>query len=130
LVTQDGYPLPFPTSSVEPTVDGFRLTVPRGAPWSQPFQGKGCLNFEGDQLQVGVGGRFVGDVESAGDHVLFHVDHSDHSLPFHPVSNVVGEIESVLFPPDHVREQMMTRLHAELARRGAAMPVVRDFDHA
>jgi hypothetical protein len=121
LLTDDGYPLPFWTTSVELVSDGFRLVVPSGAPW--PPRGKGCLNFESKGgWQPGIGGNFVGVVEEAEDGVLFRVD---HAVPSHALNSQVEEGRSHLQPEPDVRQRQMERLEGELARRGASTPIVR-----
>lgn len=120
LVTEDGYPLPFWTRGAEIVRSGFRIDVPNGAPW--PLRGKGCLSFESQGFGALVRGSFVGAVEQDGNDVIFHVD---HAIPFHPIMKIMGELTSHLFPPADVRTRQMARLHAELARRGATMPIVR-----
>jgi hypothetical protein len=37
----------------------------------------------------------------------------------------IGQLDHHLYPPEEIREKRMARLHAELARRGASMPIVR-----
>lgn len=123
LVTDDGYPMPFLTDRAERVDGGFRLTIPRGAPWPQPVRGSACLSFENHGLHVvGAGSRFVGNVEPAGDDILFHVK---RALPVDLIMSKIGELDHHLYPPPEIRAKRMARLEAELARRGAAMPIVR-----
>jgi hypothetical protein len=119
----DGYPLPFLTDRAERIDGGFRLTIPHGAPWSRPVKGNACLSFENYGLHVvGAGGRFVGNVEQSGDDILFHVE---RALPVDLIMSQIGELDHHLYPPPEIREKRMARLLAELARRGASMPIVR-----
>jgi hypothetical protein len=123
IVAEDGYPIPFVTDRVERIDTGFRLAVPRGAPWSSPVQAKACLSFENHGLHVvNPGGRFVGDAEQSGENILFHVD---LALPVDLIMGMSGELPHHLYPPPEIREKRMARLHAELERRGASMPIVR-----
>lgn len=129
-VVDGGYPMPFVTSGVERSDSGFRLTVPKGVPWCQPVSGKACLSFEGQglpavQADQYKAGRFVGDVEQAGESILFHVS---HTLPHHPIIGAIEKSGDHLFPPEDRRKLQMERLYAELARRGASMPVVPDLE--
>ena len=123
VIMDDGYPLPFLTDRAVRIYSGFRLTIPRGAPWLGSVQGSACLSFENYGLHVvGAGGRFVGSIEQSGDDVLFHVE---RALPVDLIMSQIGELDHHLYPPPEIREKRMARLRAELARRGVPMPIVR-----
>src|SRR3546814_18977511 len=87
----DGYPFPFLTDRAVRIDSGFRLTIPRGAPWLGSVPGSACLSFENYGLHVvGAGGRFVGNVEQSGDDVLFHIE---RALPVALIMSPIGQME-------------------------------------
>ena len=102
---QEGYPIPFPVTGVRLDRDGFDLEVPAGAPW-QPI-GLASLCF---------GGRatFVGSM--AGSRLLV-----ERQLPDLPL---VADPQQIFSPEPDVEAALMSRLQAELHRRGQTLPVM------
>src|SRR3546814_14313847 len=99
----EGCPFPFVTVRAVRIDSGFRLTIPRGAPWLGSVQGSACLSFENYGLHVvGAGGRFVGNVEQSGDDVLFHIE---RALPVDLIMSQIGELAHHLYPPLGIREK-------------------------
>ena len=132
-VGPDGHPLPVPTRSVTPCDSGFRVELASAVPWFAG--GPACLSFEADRADPpGVGGNFLGRAEppsaegpDAGDAaVVFTVD---RALP--PNCRAVAYRRNPadhLFQPRDIQDFLMSRLHRELDRRGAEMPVIRGLD--
>jgi hypothetical protein len=109
VLDEDGYSMPMLSRSCELVDDGFRLTMPRGVPWS--FTGKGSLNFAGFQT-------FVGEAVAEGDAVLFKVERALTQPPSATNTKVV------LQPDEELRRQTMARLDYELKRRGQSIPII------
>lgn len=107
----DGWPLPICASNVEADSHGFLLSLPAGIPWDPV--GQATLTFAGLETFVGVASREDGRVRLA----------VERALPQHPL--VQNPIE-VLQPSDKVREQLMARLEAEVARRGQGIPHIQE----
>jgi hypothetical protein len=103
LLDADGYPLPIRVRTVADHPEGFRLDVPKGAPWSQ---GKATLSFIGKEI-------FVGDVRPEGGASIFRIE---RALPVQPLTDE-GPMPATL-------ATLRQRLEKELARRGKAVPVV------
>ncbi|MBV9840412.1 MAG: hypothetical protein JOY99_02565 [Sphingomonadaceae bacterium] len=108
LLDPDGYPLPIRASGIEAAEHGFRLTVPKGAPWSA---GKATLSFGG--LEV-----FVGEVKPEDGALLMTVE---RALPVLPM---VQDPAEVIQPTADTRIKLMERLEHETSRRGQPIPVV------
>ncbi|MBW8824856.1 MAG: pyridoxamine 5'-phosphate oxidase family protein [Acidobacteria bacterium] len=102
---EGGFPIPFRVRSVEVTDGGFDLDVPAGAPWA--LAGPASLCFNGRDT-------FVGSLEGARLVV-------DRQLPDLPL---VADTTQIFSPSPDVRDALMGRLTAELARRGQPVPVM------
>ena len=109
VMDTDGFPLPMRTRSLELVDEGFRIVVPRGIPWA--FIGPACVTFAGFRT-------FVGEAQPQGDVVLFRVA---RALPQHPSTL---DTKQVLQPAAETLAKTRTRLEAEMARRGQALPVI------
>ncbi len=102
LLDNNGYPLPIRVREYHPHPEGFRLVVPKGAPWSQ---GKATLSFVGKEI-------FVGDVSIDGGATLLRVE---RALPILPLMSGVT--------PDAI-DILMKRMEFEAKRRGQPAPSV------
>lgn len=109
VVDADGYPAPMRVRGFSVTDEGFRLTMPRGLPWT--VAGPASLTFAGFQT-------FVGSVAAHGDEYLFTVD---RALPQHPSTY---DTSQVLQPSEDTRAKARARLEYELGRRGQGLPVI------
>jgi hypothetical protein len=109
LIDAEGFPRPIGARSVRLTEAGFELDMPHATPWAAP--GLGCLTF---------GGRatFIGSATGRDTSWRLAVQ---RMLPVNPL---VIDARQVLQPSPEVKAALMTRLEAELARRGQAMPVI------
>jgi hypothetical protein len=103
VIDTRGFPLPFRTTSVRVTADGFCIDIPGGAPW--PAQGAASLCFSGRAT-------FVGQLDG-GDFVV------DRMLPELPM---VADMNEIFDPTPPVRATLVERLGIELERRGQAVP--------
>jgi hypothetical protein len=109
LCDDDGYPLPIRARKCELVDEGFRLVLPKGAPWRGT--GKGTLSFAGVAI-------FVGDAIPDGATTLFKVE---RVLPEHPT---MKDTSLVLQPTDEMRAKLVAKLDEELKRRGKPVPHV------
>jgi hypothetical protein len=105
LIDADGFPAPLRVRACRRAAEGFRLTVPRGAPWSS---GKATLSFVGKEI-------FVGEAAPDGTEILFR---AERALPILPMMD-----DRTGMKPE-VIESLNARLYAELERRGLPLPVV------
>jgi hypothetical protein len=105
----EGWPLPMRMRRVELVDEGFRLDVPRGAPFLRT--GKATLTFQGVET-------FVGNVKIQDGQGLLTVE---RALPQHPL---VKNSHEVLQPRDEVRTKLMARLDEETQRRGQPIPTI------
>ena len=108
LLDAEGHPLPIRAREVEAHREGFRLVIPKGAPWSQ---GKATLSFEGREV-------FVGNATNEDGATLLRVE---RSLPVLPLTQDYTE---VLEPKPGTKAALMKRLEQELARRGQRIPSI------
>lgn len=108
LLDGDGYPLSIRARGIEAIPEGFRIDVPKGAPWSE---GKATLSFAG--LQV-----FVGDVTRENGASIMKVE---RALPLLPT---VTDPSEVLRPSPDTKSKLMERLEQETRRRGQPIPSV------
>jgi hypothetical protein len=106
LLDADGFPLPFPAGEAVLEESGFRLAVPRGAPWSD---GTASLSFEGREM-------FLGRAARAGEAVRFEVE---RAMPLFPLA---ADFTEILQPTPQTRTALMTRLEREVERRGQPLP--------
>lgn len=110
VLDDDGYPMPMLSRRCEIVDEGFRLTMPRGAPWR--LGGKGNLTFAGFQA-------FLGEALPAdGDAVLFKVDRAQPQPPS------LRNTKEVLQPAEETRRKQMARVEYEVQRRGQTVPVI------
>ncbi len=105
LIDADGFPLPIPVRNVRSVSEGFRIDVPKGAPWSE---GKATLSFLGKEV-------FIGDATIDGGDTLLRVERALPVLPM--LAKRTG-------PDPDVIDRLYERLHHEAARRGQPVPVV------
>ena len=108
LCDAGGWPLPMRAQRIERSDTGFRLVIPRGAPWST---GKATLTFQGVET-------FVGDIDLKNGEGQFAVE---RALPQHPM---VTDPCEVIQPREEVRAKFMARLEEEANRRGQAIPTM------
>jgi len=113
LCDEEGFPLPFRVREIELLEDGFRLEVPKGAPWR--CTGKATLTFEGRET-------FVGNVTADGDMTFLRVE---RPLPTHPI---MDDPDSLWNPHPEVYEAFMARLKHETARRGQPIPTIPEVE--
>ena len=113
LIDDEGFPAPVRVRSVERTAEGFHLTVPASAPWSN---GKASLSFVGKEILVGHAMREGHDVSLA-------VERGLPVLPMMDNRRGPGGGGGGGGGPA-VLNELYKRLEAELARRGQPMPVV------
>ncbi|TAK35087.1 MAG: hemerythrin HHE cation-binding protein [Chloroflexota bacterium] len=113
LCDEQGFPIPFRVREIELLEDGFRVDVPRGAPWQRA--GKATLTFEGRET-------FVGDVTADGDMTFLRVE---RPLPVHPI---MDDPDSLWNPAPEVYEAFMGRLRHETARRGQPIPTIPEVE--
>jgi hypothetical protein len=109
LMDAEGFPRPAKARDIELTDDGFTLELPRYAPGER--NGVANLSFMGFQ-------NFVGEASSSGDRIRFKVD---RVLPQLPLTSDASELWE---PKPATRSALMSRLQAELARRGQPLLVL------
>ena len=109
LCDPEGWPLPIRSRRVERIDDGFRLDVPRGAPFART--GKATLTFQGLET-------FVGNVDIRDGTGFLTVE---RALPQHPL---IMNPQEVLQPREEVRAKLMARLEEEVRRRGQPIPTI------
>jgi hypothetical protein len=109
VLDDDGYPMPMRARSFELVAEGFRLEMPRGAPWR--LAGKASLTFAGFYT-------FLGDAEDQGGSTLLRVE---RSLPQHPSTL---DTKQVLQPSEDTKAKAWARLEYEARRRGQPIPTV------
>lgn len=108
LLDSGGFPIPLRVPLAGRSEQGFRLSVPRGAPWSE---GKGTLSFAGKEV-------FVGTARRSGGETLFDVE---RALPILPT---VRSRDGISAEEQAALDQ---RLVEEMARRGQPIPRVPDI---
>jgi hypothetical protein len=111
LLDSEGFPIPIRVPLAGRTGQGFRLTMPRGAPWSE---GTGTLSFAGKEV-------FVGTIRRSGGETLFEIE---RALPILPT---VRSRDGIAAEEQAALDQ---RLVEEVARRGQPMPIVPDIPPA
>jgi hypothetical protein len=109
LCDDEGFPLSVRASEIELLDDGFRMGIPKGAPWRR--SGKGTLTFDGRET-------FVGDVSADGDATRFAFE---RALPIHPA---MEDPTSLWTPTAETKAALMGRIAHETARRGQPIPTV------
>ncbi len=110
LLDADGWPLPIRATSVERVDEGFRLVVPKGAPWAAR-SGTATLTFQGVET-------FVGEAVDEGETILLNVE---RALPQNPLT---VDPAQVLNPAEDTRAKLFSRLEEETQRRGQPIPVL------
>jgi hypothetical protein len=108
LVDDEGFPRIMRAGDVRVEDDGLSFDLPKGAPGRR--SGPASLTYFGRDT-------FVGTVKEDGGRVRLAVERTLPILPF------VGE-GNIWDPSPEVKEPVMKRLEAELARRGQPLPVV------
>lgn len=111
VLDEDGFPMPMRAQGLEVVDDGFRLAMPKGAPWA--YAGKASLTFAGFQT-------FVGEAQPGADGVAFRVE---RALPQHPSTY---DTKQVLQPSEDTRAKAWARLEYEAQRRGQSLPTIPD----
>lgn len=102
LLDDNGHPIPIRVGEYALHAEGFRLSVPKGAPWCE---GKATLSFVGKQI-------FVGDAIAVDGETLLRVE---RALPVLPLMTGVNK-ETVAVIAERVK--------FEAERRGQAVPTV------
>jgi len=108
LCDDAGFPVPLRVRDVERIEEGFRVTAPKGAPWSD---GKATLSFFGREI-------FVCDAFLEGERTLLRVE---RALPVSPLTSPDGTVPR---PDREMRAAFTARLEQECLRRGQPVPVV------
>jgi hypothetical protein len=108
LLDDEGFPLPIRARGIVPTEDGFRLTLPKAAPWTR---GKATLSFLGQEI-------FVGEAERDGPAAVLKVE---RALPILPLA---ADMIQVILPKPDVQASLMARLEHETKRRGQPIPAM------
>jgi hypothetical protein len=111
LVDEEGFPRIMPARDVQVTDTGLSFDLPAGAPGRR--SGPACLTYFGRDT-------FLGQASEAGGRVRLDVA---RTLPILPM---VGGGDSLWEPSADLKEKLMGRLTAELARRGQKMPSAPD----
>lgn len=106
LLDSEGFPLPIGVRAAKVCDEGFRLTVPAGAPWRA---GNATLSFAGLEI-------FAGSATTEGTEVRLRVE---RALPIFPLT---ADMSEVLRPKPDTRAALMKRLEAEARRRGQPVP--------
>jgi hypothetical protein len=107
LLDEEGFPLPIRVRDVRRHERGFRLVVPKAAPWSE---GKATLSFVGKEI-------FVGEARKEGEATLLHVE---RALPILPMMASRDGISAADL------DALNARLAEEMQRRGQPLPKVPD----
>jgi hypothetical protein len=107
LLDAEGFPLPIRVRTVERHARGFRMVVPKAAPWSE---GKATLSFVGKEI-------FVGTASMEGKTSLLHVE---RALPILPMMASREGISAADL------DALNGRLAEEMQRRGQPLPKVPD----
>jgi hypothetical protein len=113
LCDGEGFPLPLRVRAIERDAAGFRMDVPKGAPW--PVRGKASLSFVGAQI-------FLGAVRSEGGTATLAVD---RAVPTHPF---VADQDRMWDPRPDIHAALMERLQHEAARRGQDIPTLPEHE--
>jgi hypothetical protein len=108
LLDSDGHPLPIRVRGYKRVDEGFRLVVPRGAPWSE---GKATLCFVGKEI-------LVGDARVEGSETVLRIE---RALPVLPM---MDDREGLR--PEAL-DALNNRLAEEMQRRGKPLPKVPDI---
>jgi hypothetical protein len=120
VVDRDGFPVPFRTSRVTSTEEGFELELPRGRP--SPVAGPACLTFHRHDRRFSSeeNATFVGTVTASGfgtAHFTVERALGDLSVP--------GSWPRRVWAVLTARSRLDPRLQGEVERRGQAVPVIR-----
>ncbi len=107
LCDDEGFPLPIRAREIELHDDGFRVDLPKGAPWRR--SGLATLTFEGRAT-------FVGAVKAEEQAVVLRVE---RALPVLPL---LVDQSQVWNPSPSIYNSLMARLRHEVARRGQPIP--------
>jgi hypothetical protein len=108
LCDAEGFPTPLPVCDVEHTEEGFRVTAPMFAPWSE---GIATLSFFGREI-------FVCQARREANRTLLRVE---RSLPVSPITPAGGIVPR---PDRETRAILADRMEQELRRRAQPNPVV------
>lgn len=108
LCDADGFPIPLRVSEIERTDVGFRMRVPKEAPWNS---GQATLSFQGREV-------FIGEAHPDGDKTLLVVE---RVMPIFPLTSPDLTVPR---PSRETRALLTARMEEELARRGLPIPVV------
>jgi hypothetical protein len=108
LCDDAGFPIPLRVRDVERIDEGFRVTAPKGAPWSG---GTATLSFFGREI-------FVCEASADGERTLLRVE---RALPVSPLTSPDGTVPR---PDREMRAAFTARMEQECLRRGQPLPVV------
>jgi hypothetical protein len=104
----EGFPIPLPVRDVEQTEEGFRVTAPMFAPWSE---GTATLSFFGREI-------FVCQARREASRTVLRVE---RPLPVSPITPAGGTVPR---PDRETRAILADRMEQELGRRSQPAPVV------
>jgi hypothetical protein len=108
LCDSEGFPIPLRVRDVEQTDEGFRVTAPQCAPWSE---GSATLSFFGREI-------FVCQARREGKRTVLRVE---RPLPVSPITPAGGNVPR---PDRETRAILTDRMNQELLRRSQPTPAV------
>lgn len=108
LCDASGFPIPLRVEKIQRIDGGFRMIVPRSAPWET---GSATLSFQGREV-------FIGHAERDGEAAVLIVE---RAMPIFPLTTPDLTVPR---PSRETRALLNARMEEELSRRGLSTPVV------